>query len=80
MASREFEVGPGQTSAVRGKVRPIEGIRPGAVAVSWYYGHWAYGARDVEIDGERINGKPRGAAGWSPIRRCWWTATSRTSA
>lgn len=57
----EFEVGPGQTSAVEGKVRPIQGIRPGAVAVSWHYGHWAYGARDVEIDGEVIKGeKSRG--------------------
>ncbi|MDR7519991.1 MAG: molybdopterin-dependent oxidoreductase [Armatimonadota bacterium] len=52
-----FEVGPGQTSAVQGKVRPIEGIRPGAVAVSWHYGHWAYGARDVEIDGELVKGE-----------------------
>jgi tetrathionate reductase subunit A len=54
----EFEVGPGgQTSAVEGKVRAIQGIRPGSVAVSWHYGHWAYGARDVEIDGEVIKGE-----------------------
>jgi tetrathionate reductase subunit A len=54
----QFDVGPGQTAVVQGKVRAIQGIRPGSVAVSWHYGHWAYGARDVEINGEVIKGEP----------------------
>ncbi len=54
-----FEVGPGQApSKVEGKVRVTQGLRPGVVSVSFHYGHWAYGARDVEIDGQRIPGEP----------------------
>ncbi len=59
--SGEFEVSPGISIPVEGKVRAISGLRPGTVAVSWHYGHWAYGARDVKIDGETIKGdKSRG--------------------
>jgi tetrathionate reductase subunit A len=50
----EFEVAPGQTARVEGKVKAISGLRPGTVAISWHYGHWAYGASEVEIDGRRI--------------------------
>lgn len=46
-----------------GKIKPIQGIRPGTVAASWSFGHWAYGARDVVIDGEVIKGDPRRATG-----------------
>ena len=54
-----FELGPGQApSKVEGKIRIIEGLRPGVVSVSYHYGHWAYGSRDVEIDGQRIPGEP----------------------
>uniref|UniRef100_E6QMN8 Molybdopterin oxidoreductase n=1 Tax=mine drainage metagenome TaxID=410659 RepID=E6QMN8_9ZZZZ len=59
--SGEFEVSPGVSIPVEGKVRAISGLRPGTVAISWHYGHWAYGAKDVEIDGETIQGdKSRG--------------------
>ncbi len=47
-------------------VRPIEGIRPGTVAVSWHYGHWAYGSNDVVVDGKKIKGDRRRAAGICP--------------
>jgi anaerobic selenocysteine-containing dehydrogenase len=54
-----FELGPGQVpSKVEGKIRIIQGLRPGVVSVSFSYGHWAYGSRDVEIDGQRIPGEP----------------------
>ncbi|SNS19662.1 Molydopterin dinucleotide binding domain-containing protein [Humidesulfovibrio mexicanus] len=54
-----FEIGSGQAPArVEGKLRVTQGLRPGVVSVSWHYGHWAYGARDVEIDGQRIPGEP----------------------
>ena len=53
----------GQKIPVMGKVLPIQGLRPGVVAVSWHYGHWAYGAGDVEIDGQPIKGDPRRATG-----------------
>jgi anaerobic selenocysteine-containing dehydrogenase len=54
-----FDLGPGQApSKAEGKICIIQGLRPGVVSVSFSYGHWAYGSRDVEIDGQRIPGEP----------------------
>jgi anaerobic selenocysteine-containing dehydrogenase len=46
-----------------GKVKVIQGIRPGVIAFSLGNGHWAYGASDVWIDGNRIPGDPRRGTG-----------------
>jgi anaerobic selenocysteine-containing dehydrogenase len=46
-----------------GKVRVIQGIRPGVVAFSLGHGHWAYGATDVTIDGHLVKGDPRRGTG-----------------
>ncbi len=46
-----------------GKVKVIQGIRPGVVCFSLGMGHWAYGSSDVEIDGEVIKGDERRAKG-----------------
>ena len=51
---------------VAGKLKIIQGIRPGTVAASWSFGHWAYGASDVVIDGSVIKGDPRRATGICP--------------
>ena len=56
----------GETKPVAGKVKPIQGIRPGTVAASWHFGHWAYGASDFVIDGETVKGDPRRATGLCP--------------
>ena len=64
--SGTFELGQGESDAVEGRIKTIEGIRPGSVAVSWSYGHWAYGARDIEIDGQRIKGEPARGKGLVP--------------
>ncbi len=56
----------GQERLVEGKVKLIEGLRPGVVAVSWHYGHWAYGASDVIVDGKVIKGDARRATGLCP--------------
>lgn len=62
-----FELGPGQApSEAKGKVRVVHGLRPGIVSISWHYGHWAYGSRDIEIDGQRITGEPARARGIVP--------------
>ena len=37
-----------------GKVKVIEGIRPGVTAFSLGHGHWAYGSRDIFINGKRV--------------------------
>ncbi len=49
-----------------GKLKPIQGIRPGTVAASWSFGHWAYGASDFIINGEVVKGDPRRATGVCP--------------
>ncbi len=65
--SGEFNVGPGQeVMKVQGKIKTIEGLRPGTVMISSHYGHWAYGSRDVVIDGTTINGEARRAKGLAP--------------
>ena len=61
-----FELGPGETVTIQGKVKVIQGIRPGSVAVSWSYGHWAYGARDMTVDGQVVKGEPARAKGLVP--------------
>ncbi|MEE8347428.1 MAG: molybdopterin dinucleotide binding domain-containing protein, partial [Dehalococcoidia bacterium] len=61
-----WPVGNGQDQEMVGKVKLIEGIRPGVVAVSWHFGHWAYGSSDVEIDGETIKGEDRRGKGVNP--------------
>ena len=62
-----FELGPGQApSKVEGKVRVVQGLRPGVVSISFHYGHWAYGAREVEIDGQRIPGERARSKGLAP--------------
>jgi anaerobic selenocysteine-containing dehydrogenase len=62
-----FDLGPGQgPSKVAGKVRVVQGLRPGVVSISYHYGHWAYGARDIEIDGQRIPGEQARGKGLVP--------------
>jgi len=56
----------GEQKPVAGKVKPIQGIRPGTVAASWHFGHWAYGAGDFTVDGEVVKGDVRRAAGLCP--------------
>jgi tetrathionate reductase subunit A len=46
-----------------GKARVVQGIRPGVVGFSLGYGHWAYGAADVVIDGQVVAADPSRSAG-----------------
>ncbi len=58
-----WNLGHGRVRPVEGKAKVTETIRPGVVAVSWHYGHWSYGASDVEVDGHIIKGDPRRGTG-----------------
>ncbi|MBI4261217.1 MAG: polysulfide reductase NrfD [Actinobacteria bacterium] len=58
-----FDLGNGDRRAVEGSLRVLEGLRPGTIAVSHHFGHWAYGASDVEIDGQVVRGDPRRGKG-----------------
>jgi anaerobic selenocysteine-containing dehydrogenase len=53
----------GRTKPMIGKIKVIEGIRPGVVAFSLGKGHWAYGSADIVIDMKTIKGDPRRATG-----------------
>jgi anaerobic selenocysteine-containing dehydrogenase len=53
----------GQKVPMVGKVRVIQGIRPGVVAFSLGHGHWAYGSRDVIIDGQVVRADARRGTG-----------------
>jgi anaerobic selenocysteine-containing dehydrogenase len=46
-----------------GKVKVVQGIRPGVISFALGWGHWAVGASDVTIDGNLIEGDPRRATG-----------------
>ena len=61
-----FELGNGETVDTVGPAKVVEGILPGTVAASWHFGHWAYGAADMEIDGELVRGDRRRRAGMCP--------------
>ncbi|RMG61696.1 MAG: molybdopterin oxidoreductase [Calditrichaeota bacterium] len=56
----------GQKIPMEGKIYLTEGIRPGTVTVSWHFGHWAYGANDVLVDGQHVEGDPRRRKGLCP--------------
>jgi anaerobic selenocysteine-containing dehydrogenase len=67
----KFNLGDGRTYQVTGKVKVIEGIRPCTIAVSWSYGHWAYGSNDVTVDGHTVKGDPRRGTGIVPNPVMW---------
>ena len=64
--SGNFSLGYGPPIEIIGKIKLIEGIRPGVIAVSWHFGHWAYGSRDVTVDSKLIKGDPRRGTGIVP--------------
>ena len=61
--SGEWDLQNGTKVPMVGKLKVTEGITPGTVAVSWHFGHWAYGAGDVVINGQLVKGDSRRKAG-----------------
>jgi len=59
----EWDLKNGKKIPMVGKLKVIQGIRPGVIAFSLGHGHWAYGAGDVVIDGQTVKGDARRAAG-----------------
>jgi len=59
-------LGNGEIRRVEGAVKVLEGLRPGVVAVSWHFGHWASGSRDMTVDGNLVKGNPRRSRGLCP--------------
>ncbi|MCL5038537.1 MAG: molybdopterin-dependent oxidoreductase [Firmicutes bacterium] len=58
-----IDLGNGHKDYVQGRARLTETMRPGVVAASWHYGHWAYGARDVVVNGKVVKGDHRRGTG-----------------
>jgi len=58
-----WDLGPLGKKPVVGKVKVLEGLRPGVVSFSLGHGHWAYGAGAWEIDGKKIPPDARRATG-----------------
>lgn len=54
-----WDLGNGHARPIVGKVKTTQGIRPGVIAFSLGFGHWAYGGTDVTIDGVTIPGDAR---------------------
>jgi tetrathionate reductase subunit A len=50
-------------AAVVGRVKLVQGVRPGVLAISHHYGHWASGAETVKINGQTVPGDPSRALG-----------------
>lgn len=61
-----FSLGNGENRTIEGKIKVLEGMRPGVIAVSWHFGHWASGSRDVAIDGKVVKGDPSRSRGLCP--------------
>ncbi len=59
----EWDLGHGNRRQLILSVKVIEGIRPGTASFAVGFGHWAYGANDIIIDGERIQADPQRARG-----------------
>jgi anaerobic selenocysteine-containing dehydrogenase len=53
----------GRSRPIVGRVKVVQGLRPGVIAYSLGHGHWAYGASDVVIDGQVVKGDPRRSTG-----------------
>ena len=64
--SGSFDLGNGKKIDLTGKIKLIEGIRPGVIAISWHFGHWAYGSNDVTVDGKVVKGDVRRGTGIGP--------------
>ncbi len=58
-----WDLGHGRVKPIEGRVKAVEGIRPGVIAFSLGFGHWAYGAGDVTIDGKVVEGDDRRSTG-----------------
>ena len=61
--SGEWDLKNGQKVPLVGKVRVMQGMRPGVIAFSLGHGHFAYGSVDLSIDSLVIKGDARRARG-----------------
>ena len=51
-----WNYGSGDSRPIVGKVKVVQGMRPGVVAFALGFGHWGYGSRDITINRTTIPG------------------------
>jgi anaerobic selenocysteine-containing dehydrogenase len=54
----EWDLGAGPKQPMVGRIKVVEGMRPGVIAFALGFGHWGYGSREVSINGQTIPGDP----------------------
>jgi anaerobic selenocysteine-containing dehydrogenase len=54
----------GTKVAMIGKVKAVQGMRPGVISFALGFGHFAYGGVDFNVDGVLIKGDPRRTRGF----------------
>jgi len=66
-----WKIGPQGDIPMVAKVKLIQGLRPGTVSFHVSFGHYAYGSRDITVDGKVIKGDPRRGKGthFNPVMR-----------
>ena len=69
----------GKNKEMVGKIVPSETMRPGVISFVLGFGHWAYGAVDVEINGETIKGDSRRAQGVHANAAMWTDSSLRNN-
>ncbi len=66
-----WDLGNGRVKPMVGKVQVTETIMPGVVTFTLGHGHWATGAADIFVDGMRVPGDERRAAGIHANAAMW---------
>jgi anaerobic selenocysteine-containing dehydrogenase len=67
----EWDLKAAGTKAMIGAVKLTQTLRPGVVSFALGFGHWATGARDIEVDGVRIEGEAQRGAGLHANAAMW---------
>ena len=53
-----WNLGNGSKVDMVGRLKVVQGIRPGVVSFALGFGHWAYGAQPITINGQTLPGDP----------------------
>lgn len=59
----EWDLGNGTRIPMVGKIKAVQGMRPGVISFALGFGHWAYGGVDFTVDGVRVPGDSRRTRG-----------------
>jgi anaerobic selenocysteine-containing dehydrogenase len=75
----EWDLKNGTKKIMKGRVIVTEDIRPGIISFVLGFGHWATGASDMVINGEKITGDPQRGTGIHANAAMWTDPTLRNS-